>query len=144
MDMTLPSEVILVLLGALLALPFVLGLCLRHPPLATLMFIAVLCLFSSSTWGQLQEENTIYSRGTGMFYFSLLNLLLWAAVAAAGLQRLQCMGSMYQHRASSTVSPFPSALAGFAFMLLAHVVLGLMSDKDLLHILGSTGLIQVS
>ncbi len=39
-------------------------------------FVAILALFSSSTWGQLQEENTLYARGTGMFHFSLLNLLL--------------------------------------------------------------------
>ena len=47
-----------------------------------LCFVALLTLFSSSTWGQLQEENTLYARGTGLFVFSLLNLLLWVAVAA--------------------------------------------------------------
>ena len=143
MDMTITSDVILVLLAALLALPFALSICLRHPSLATLSLIAVLCLFSSSTWGQLQEENTIYSRGTGMFYFSLLNLLLWVTAAAACLQRLHRGLSINRYPSLSTASPFPMALAAFAFMLLAHVVLGLMSDKDLTHILSYTGLINV-
>jgi len=143
MDMTITSDVILVLLGALLALPLALGICMRHPSLATLMLIAVLCLFSSSTWGQLQEENTIYSRGTGMFYFSLLNLLLWVVTAAACLQKLHRDSSINRHPTLNTASPFPGALAAFAFMLLAHVALGLMSDTDLIHILSYTGLINV-
>ena len=142
-DMTHTSDVILVLLGALLALPCVLGICLRHPALVTLMLIGVLCLFSSSTWGQLQEENTVYSRGTGVFYFSLLNLLLWAATAAACLQRLHLGWLRDRYRPLNTTSPFPVALAAFAFMLLAHVALGLMSGQDLLHILSYTGLINV-
>ena len=48
-----------------------------------LLFVTLLTLFSSSTWGQLQEENTLYARGTGLFYFSLMNLALWLAAGAA-------------------------------------------------------------
>ena len=143
MDMNAATDVMLVLLACLLALPVALAACLRYPSLATLTLIAVLCVFSSSTWGQLQEENTLYSRGTGMFYFSLLNLLLWVAAAAACLHRLYQASSACRHPPAGSTSPFPTVLAGFAFLMLAHVALGLMAGKELLQILGYTGLINV-
>ena len=58
MDVTAASDTFLVLLAAVIALPFLLAACWRHPAGVTLGFVAILCLFSSSTWGQLQEENT--------------------------------------------------------------------------------------
>ncbi len=138
MDAQAMMNVMLVLLAALLALPLMLGACLRHPSLATLGLVAILCAFSSSTWGQLQEENTIYSRGTGLFHFSLLNLSLWFAAAAAFMRDARV-------RARATVggSPFPAAIAAFSFLMLAHVALGLMAGQDLLLILGYSGMINV-
>ena len=144
MDMNVATDVMLVLLACLLAMPLVLAACLRHPSLTTLTLIAILCVFSSSTWGQLQEENTIYSRGTGIFYFSLLNLLLWVAATAAFLRRLHhSHQESHRHHANRNPSPFPAALASFTFLMLAHVVLGLTAGNALLQILGYTGLINV-
>jgi len=74
--MSTAPDPFLLLLAAVLSLPIAIAICLRMPAAVTLAFVAVLCIFSSSTWGQLQEENTIYARGTGMFAFSLVNLLL--------------------------------------------------------------------
>lgn len=136
--MNTTGDIILVLLAALLLVPAALAVCLRYPPLVTLAFIAVLSLFASSTWGQLQEENTIYSRGTGLFYFSLLNMLLWVAAAAAWLRALS-----QTHRTAAPPSPFPVAIATTGFVLLSHVALGLMAGKDVLLILGYSGLINV-
>lgn len=141
MDTNTTGEVILVLFACLCALPLALGVCLRHPALSTLGLIGILCLFSSSTWGQLQEENTIYSRGTGMFHFSLLNILIWIAAAAACMRLMQQRSGLYGSRHNAT--PFPPALAAFGFMMLAHLTLGLMSGKDLLLILSYTGLVNV-
>ncbi len=144
MDMNVTTDVVLVLLACLLAMPLVLGACLRHPSMTTLTLIAILCVFSSSTWGQLQEENTIYSRGTGIFYFSLLNLLLWLAATAAFLHRMHhSHQELHRHQAARKPTPFPAALASFTFLMLAHVVLGLTAGKALLQILGYTGLINV-
>ena len=56
MDMTATADVMLVLLACLLALPVALGTCVRYPSLVTLMLIAVLCVFSSSTWGQPPQQ----------------------------------------------------------------------------------------
>lgn len=143
MDMNATADVLVVLLCSVMLLPFALGTCLRHPALTTLLLIATLCVFSSSTWGQLQEENTIYSRGTGMFYFSLINLMLWIAAAAACVNRLHHKSSRRYQRPAVHASPFPVTLSAFTFLMLAHVALGLMSGKELLHILGYSGLINV-
>ena len=105
-----------------------------------LMFVALLALCSSSTWGQLQEENTLYARGTGMFYFSLFNLALWL-VAAAAMFGMLASRPLYGTRAPA--SPFPAFLGAFGFLLLAHVVVGLAAGQALLAILSYTGLLNV-
>ena len=137
METSAYSDAFIILIAALLVLPVFIAVCLRQPSLVTLGFVAVLCLFSSSTWGQLQEENTLYARGTGMFYFSLLNLLLWASAAAAAMRSMKQRTTPY-HR-----SPFPPALAAFSFLLAAHAALGLMAGLELLQILSYSGLINV-
>ena len=131
------ADPFLILLAALMVVPVALAMCLRLPATVSLGFVALLCLFSSSTWGQLQEENTLYARGTGLFYFSLVNLLLWLACAAAAIRHTvnQPLGMM--------PSPFPKYLAAFSFMLLGHLVLGLMAEHPLPAILGYSGLINV-
>ena len=53
MESQAAGDVILVLLASLIALPLILGACLRYPALTTLGLIAMLSVFSSSTWGQL-------------------------------------------------------------------------------------------
>ncbi|CAM8631516.1 MFS_SLCO5_OATP5 domain containing protein [Oxalobacteraceae bacterium] len=127
------------LLAAVLSLPIVIAVYLRAPAIVTLGFIAVLYVFSSSTWGQLQEENTIYARGTGLFAFSLLNLLLWTAAAAMLIRTRMHL----PHQGKNLSSPFPVFLAVFSFMLLGHLALGLMSGEEPLTILGYNGIINV-
>jgi len=137
MELTSAGDTFLVLLAALLSLPLLLAVCWGQPAATTLGYIAILCLFSSSTWGQLQEENTLYARGTGMFYFSLVNILLWIATAAAGARQLMT------NTPAKLPSPFNYFLVAFSFLLLAHVVLGLMAGKDIPLILGYNGLINL-
>ncbi len=132
----------LLLLAALLSVPIVIAVCLRAPAMVTLGFVTILCVFSSSTWGQLQEENTIYARGTGIFAFSLLNLLLWTA-AAAMLIRTKTQGSIIKTQGLSLQSPFPLFLTAFSFMLLGHLVLGLMSGIEAMAVFGYNGIINV-
>ncbi len=103
-------------------------------------FVAMLALFSSSTWGQLQEENTLYARGTGMFHFSLVNLMLWFAAAAVALREL---GRRPLSPSSLPASPFPAFIAGFGFLLFGHVAVGLLSGQPVLVILSYNGLLNV-
>lgn len=126
------------LLAALVALPLAFAVCLRAPALVALGFVAILCLFSSSTWGQLQAENNLYSRGTGLFHFSLLNLLLWTATAATLLRTLANRSRL------APASPFPAFLAATAFMLVGHVAVGLLSGQELNIILGYNGILNVA
>lgn len=127
----------LLLAAALALVPLALAVCLRAPALIALSFVAVLCLFSASTWGQLQEDNTLYARGTGLFSFSLLNLLLWIAVAAA---LVRASVQRFQWRAPSPFLPFAVA---FSFLLCAHLALGVSSGVDALTVLGYNGLLNV-
>ena len=113
---------------------------MRMLALSALGFVGLLAMFSSSTWGQLQEENTLYARGTGLFYFSLVNLALWLAAGAAILKMLATR-PLYRPRAPA--SPFPPFLCAFGFLLLAHVVVGLSAGQALLSILSYTGVLNV-
>jgi hypothetical protein len=122
---------------SLLTASFIFALCLKAPKIFVLGFLAVLFLFSSSTWGQLQVENTIYARGVGMFYFSLLNLALLVAGAATLVRKLANPHNPY------LAVPLGKYFLAFVFLLFAHVVLGLMSGIDIFEILGNNGIINI-
>ncbi len=137
------AQVWLLLALALALLPVAILLCWRLPAVIALGFVAILCLFSSSTWGQLQEENTLYARGTGLLHFSLINLLLWVACAAAAMRALAQPPLARAPAMSGTRAPFARFLAAFAFLLAGHLVLGLMADQHVLQVLGYGGVLNV-
>ncbi len=131
------AEAFWLLLAALCALPLALAVCWQLPRQVSLGFVALLFLFSSSTWGQIDADNTLYARGTGLFYFSLINILLWVAATAAASRRLITTQRMPAR------SPFAGFFFAFAFMMMAHLTVGLMAGQDGLVILGYSGLINV-
>ena len=137
MQATSSSDAFWLLAAALLLLPLAFAICLRLPALMALGLVGILFSFSASTWGQIEIDNTIYARGTGLFYFSLLNLLLWTAAAASIVR------SASNRQRRLTPSPFPLFFLLFIFLLAGHVVLGLMADKDLTVILGYNGIINI-
>lgn len=132
-----PAEVTTNLLAALFLIPIVFGFVIKAPQLVALGFIGVLFSFSDSTWGQLTTENTIYSRGSGMFYFSLLNLVLLTAGFAALLKRLA------NPQAPQLAPPMGKYCAAFIFLIAGHVIIGLMEGIDLNVILGYNGIFNV-
>jgi len=132
-----PGEVTLSLLASLFIIPIVWGLFIKAPKLVVFGFLAVLFMFSDSTWGQMHAGGTIYSRGSGMFYFSLINLGLFAAGAAALLKRLATRGG------SPLAPPLTRYFAIFAFILFGHIVIGLISGIELPDILGYNGIINL-
>src|SRR3569832_2387419 len=111
-----PSESFVVFLLWLLAIPVIIGFCLKAPKLVALCFIFVLFMFSSSTWGQLQVENTVYSRGAGLFYYSLLNLILFIAGISLLIRKL---ANPYSPHLAAPLSKY---FLAFLFLLLAHIV----------------------
>ncbi|MDO8298944.1 O-antigen ligase family protein [Lacisediminimonas sp.] len=132
-----PMETLGVLLVALLAVPIAIGVCLRAPRRVVTAFIVMLFMFSSSTWGQVDVENTIYSRGTGLLVFPLTALLLMTAGVAAVMRKLA-----NPHNPALAV-PLGRYFAAFGFLMLAHVVLGLMSGVDILDIVHNNGIINL-
>lgn len=123
--------------AAILLLPLAFAICVKFPLIVTLGFIAILFVFPASTWGQLEADNTIYARGTGIFYFSLLNILLWIAGAAALIR------SVTEPDVTRSSSPFTGFFLAYLFMLIAHLAIGLMAGKDSTLIIGYNGFINV-
>lgn len=135
--LTSATEVVTNLLGALFVIPIIFGIFIKAPKLVIFGFIGVLFCFSDSTWGELQTSNNVYSRGVGMFYFSLLNLVLVTAGFAALVKRL---ANPY---GSSPASPMTKYFVAFAFLMLGHVIIGLMVGIELDVILGYGGMLNV-
>lgn len=131
------AEVYINLVLALFAIPIIFGIFLKAPKLIVLGFIGVLFMFSDSTWGELKSQSNIYSRGAGMFYFSLLNLILLISGVAALVKKLA------NRRGPQLAPPITKYFLAFAFLLFSHVVIGLMEGIDLNVILGYNGIINV-
>jgi O-antigen ligase len=125
------------LILSLLIVPIVFAVCLKAPRLPVLGFIVVLFLFPYANWGQLVNENTIYARGAGLFYFSLLNILLLIAGIAALVRKLA------NPKNPVLVAPLAPYFLGFVFLMACHVVMGLMANVDIDVILGYNGFINV-
>lgn len=132
-----PGTVFFNLAVSLFVIPIVLGFFIKAPKLVLFGFLGVVLLFSDSTWGQLQAESSIYSRGSGLFYFSLVNLALLAAGVAALLKRLANPGS------PQLAPPMTKYFLIFAFILAGHVVVGLLLGVDLSAILGYNGILNL-
>jgi hypothetical protein len=122
---------------ALVFAPIIIGMSMKAPKMIALPLIAILIIFSSSTWGQLQVTNTVYSRGTGLFYFSLINIVL--LVAGIGL----LMRKLANPYSQNLAPPLSTYFVGFSALLIAHILVGLMLGVDLVSILSYTGAINV-
>jgi hypothetical protein len=121
----------------MLAIPLIIGTSLKAPKVVAIAMMAVLFWFSSSTWGQLQADNTIYARGVGQLSFSLINLVLFVAGSAILIRKM--VDRAYPNLAPSLTAYF----WGFAFLLLAHVIVAIASGVDILAALSYTGIINV-
>jgi O-antigen ligase len=130
------NTIAVTLLG-MIAIPLIIGTSLKAPKIVAIALMAVIFLFSSSTWGQLQSENTIYARGVGQLSFSLVNLVLFVAGSSVLIRKMA--DRQYPHLAPSLSTYF----WGFVFLLLAHVVVAAVSGIDVLTALSYTGIINV-
>jgi hypothetical protein len=136
-DTMTAAEVFSTLTIALLIIPLVLAVTLKAPKLVAYGFLAGLCMFSYSTWGELNASQTLYSRGVGMFYFSLINLALFVTGIAVLMRKLSTpYGPSFN-------APLGTYFLAFVFLFLAHIFLGLMSGIELNFILGYEGIINI-
>lgn len=134
--MALFNTIAVALIG-LIAMPIIIGTSLKKPWLVALAMITVLFMFSSSSWGQLQVQNTIYSRGVGELSFSLVNLVLFVAGSAVAIRRLT---DPFYPKIAPPITPY---FWLFSFLLLAHVLVGMAAGVDVLVALGYSGIINV-
>lgn len=132
-----PLAIMLNMVAALLVIPIVAGFFLRMPKLVVAGFIGLLFCFSDSSWGALDNQGTIYGRGSGMFYFSLLNLLLFVCGFTALMKRLAVRS------APPLPPPMGKYLAAFIVLLLGHLFAGLMANQEIMDVLSYRGAINV-
>jgi hypothetical protein len=132
------AEAFITLLLALITIAFIIGMVFRAPKLVAVGFIGVLFMFSDATYGALEVQASIYGRGVGIFYFSLLHLGLLVAGFAVLCKKLAAPGGN---------PPLAPALSKWFIALVAlmaaHVVAGLMQGVDLYVILGYNGFMNV-
>jgi hypothetical protein len=130
-------EAFFTLLLSLIAIAFIIGMVFRAPKLVAVGFIGVLFMFSDATYGTLEVQGSIYGRGVGIFYFSLLHLGLMVAGFAVLCKKL----------AAPANAPLAPALSKWFIALVAlmagHVLAGLMQGVDLHVILGYNGFMNV-
>ena len=130
-----PMEIVGVSLACLLAGGVLFGACLKSPRLVVTGFIVLLFSFSSSTWGS-ADANTIYTRGTGIFYIPLVCLMLIVAGLATVVRKLA------NHRSALLSVPLMPYIAAFCFMLLGHLAVGLMEGLPVYDILHNNGIVN--
>jgi hypothetical protein len=125
------------LLLSLIVIAFIVASVIQTPKLVVLGFLCVLFLFADSTYGSLDAEGSIYGRGSGMFYFSLLNLALLVSGFAVLCKKLATPESQ------PLAQPMAKYFLGFVLLMFAHVVVGLVLGKELNVILGYSGFLNV-
>ncbi|MEN3364252.1 MAG: hypothetical protein V7606_1526 [Burkholderiales bacterium] len=121
----------LIVIGAIIAMV------VQTPKLVAFGFLGLIFLFADSTYGSLTVESNLYSRGSGIFYFSLINLSLLVAGFAVLCKKLANPGTP---QLAPPVSKYGLAMA---FLLLCHLVVGLMSGIAPNVILGYSGVINI-
>jgi hypothetical protein len=132
-----PMEILGVSLAVLLALPVVFGFCLRSPKLVVTGFIVLLFCFASSNWGtEISGMTTLYTRGAGIFYVPLICLLLIVAGVATTVRKLANPGK------AQLALPLAPWMAAFAFMLVAHVCIGISAGESFYNVFHNNGIIN--
>lgn len=119
--------VLVVLLAALSTVGWV-GLTLSKPALSTFALLAVLVAFSGSTYGQLDVERTIYSRGSGQLYFSILNYYLWGVGVVVALRNAF-------NRTQSEATPLAKYFVTYTLLILANAFVAGATDDPSLRII---------
>lgn len=130
------SETIGIGVGIGLAAAVWTGVTMNRPKYVVFALLGILFFFSFSTWGQIRVERTIYSRGTGEFYFSLVNYYLWGVGLVTALA-----GSL---RRSAAV-PCDAIRYFWLFNLFfaGHVVAGMATDVSFLAAMSDHGVLNI-
>lgn len=102
------------------------GFTMAKPTISALLLVAILVAFSGATYGQLDIERTIYSRGTGFLYFSILNIYLWALCIAVSLRNVFS-------RVRVETTPLAKYFVAFTIIIFANALVASASADKSLH-----------
>lgn len=101
------------------------GFTLHRPEISIYLLLAILTASASSTYGQLETSNTIYSRGTGQLYFSFINIFLW------GLGIVVLTGRLFRRR-MRIYTPLTKYYLVFIALIIANAIVAMVSDEKYL------------
>jgi hypothetical protein len=116
-------------LAAVAAIGWV-GFSISRPAVSAFLMLAILVAFSGSTYGQLDVERTIYSRGTGILYFSIVNYFLWGTGLVVAL-RNAFDGTQPE------ATPLAKYFAAFTLLIIANALFAGASDDRSLHLINA-------
>ena len=116
-----------VIMVSLMAIGWV-GFSMSRPALSVYLLLAVLVAFSGSTYGQLDVERTIYGRGTGMLYFSIINLYLW------GTGMVIAFRNAFK-RARPKATPLAKYFVAFTALIIANALVATASRDPSLRVI---------
>lgn len=104
------------------------------------VYFILIFYFPNASWGLIERESgsNFYTRGTGMLYFSAINLLLFGLAAQAFLARRLGAVVPAQHNLR-----WPALI--FGLILLGNVLVGLvMQDVRWFQVLSASGLLNIA
>jgi hypothetical protein len=111
------------------------GVGLTRPVWLLFAFVILLLSFGQTTYGQLQASNVIYSRGSGLLFFSAVAWWLW------GMALIAVIWGGIAKRSAHPTNLSASAYALFS-LFLGHLAMGLLLDQPLKEVLSGAGLIN--
>lgn len=130
------SPVVLLFVAAALVPVLAVGLAVGRPAVPVFAYIVVLFSFTQTSYGALEAESTIYSRGTGQLFFSLLAWTLIGLVVAMSF-RTQWSGK--KPIATNLGIPFMLLALLFAGNLMVAAVLGI----EMTQVLSNNGFVNL-
>ena len=133
-------------IGGLLLLPAVLAfviattgiLSLNRPKYLVLIYLMVLYYFPNPTWGLLDPTSVhnIYSRGSGYFFFPIINLYLFGLAIIVVVSR----ACNILPQVKTNLRPY---LWAFVALFVGHMAVGITMDVEWYLILSSRGIFHL-
>lgn len=132
--------------AAIIAVPLLLGLLLpisgilagRYVRYFVYPYLAILILFTSTTYGVIDNEisGTIYGRGTGKTFFGFVNIYLYWLGCVVLFDYLW-------NRREPPIAAMRHFLFLFSILFIAHIPVGLYLDKPFFLIIDRVGVLNI-
>ena len=124
------SPVVLLFVTAALVPVIAAGLAFGRPSVPVFAYIVILFCFTQTSYGALEAERTIYSRGTGQLFFSFL---VWALFGLVVALSFRAQWTSKKPISTNLGIPFLLLALLFAGNLMVAAVLGIEMTQVLSH-----------